>query len=402
LRTAGKPVPAATTVVSDAVGGVMVSEGCASPSGWTIRLTLGPALDVEGAFNEVAVTLASGADRTSVIRDLDRLLDPYGGLGAYGREDQFSYKILDDELNSNRAMGTVIPVVFLGVAAFLLHLVLGRLIATQRTEIGALKAVGYTNREIGWHFLSYSFAAVGIGTLLGALGGVWAGGGMLGLYGEYFRFPELQYRLSPTLVLIGGGVSLVAALLGGLLAVQKAVTLPPAEAMRPEPPARFRPGPIERLGLGRLLSTEGRLVLRDLERRPLRAFLAALGVGFSVSILIVGMFMLDGVDLMMELQFGVAQQEDLAVSFNQPTGPSGAAALASFAGVTRVEPFRILPVRLRAGHRSREMAITGLEAGSRLRRIVNADGDIRPLPMEGVVLSALVAEGLRVEPGQFI
>jgi putative ABC transport system permease protein len=366
---------------------------------WISRDVLGPVLDADGAFNEVSVALLPRANQGAVIGELDRVLDPYGGLGAYGREDQFSYRILNDELNSNRAMGIVIPIVFLGVASFLLHLVLGRLITTQRTEIGVLKAVGYSNREIGWHFLSYSLAAVGVGTVLGAAGGVWAGSGMLALYGEYFRFPELVYRLSWTLVLLGGGVSLVAAVAGGLLAVRKAASLPPAEAMRPEPPARFEPGLLERIGVGRLLPTEGRLVLRDLERRPLRSFLAALGVGFSVSILVIGMFMLDGVDLMMRLQFEVAQQEDLAVSFNRPTGRAALADLEALSGVTRVEPFHTLPVRLRAGHRERELAITGLAADSRLRRIVSADGAIHPLPMDGLVLSALVAESLGLMPG---
>jgi putative ABC transport system permease protein len=105
---------------------------------WMSRAVLGPNLDVDDAFNEVALRLSPGASEVAVIRALDRLLEPYGGLGAYGRADQLSYKILNDEISQNRTMGTAFPLVFLTVASFLLNLVLSRLIATQRTEIGAL------------------------------------------------------------------------------------------------------------------------------------------------------------------------------------------------------------------------------------------------------------------------
>jgi putative ABC transport system permease protein len=366
---------------------------------WVSRRVLGPSLDVEDAFNEIALRLATGASEVAVIRELDRILDPYGGLGAYGREDQLSWKILNDELNQNRTMGTAFPMVFLGVAAFLLHLVLSRLIATQRTEIGALKAVGYTNREIGLHFLSYSVVAVGAGTVLGAMGGVWAGGAMVDLYDAYFKFPRLEHELSWTQVLVGGGISLVAAVLGGAGAVRKAASLPPAEAMRPEPPDRFTPGWVERAGIGEVFSTGGRLILRNLERRPVRAALSSLGVAFSVAILVIGMFMFDGVDLMMELQFEIAQREDLTVAFNRDLGDEVRYDLARIPGVTRVEPFQAVPVRLHAGHREREVAITGLEVGSRLRRIVSQSRRIHPLPLEGLVLSETLADRLGVERG---
>jgi putative ABC transport system permease protein len=366
---------------------------------WMSREVLGPNLEAEVAFNEVSVRLSRSASETAVIRELDRVLDPYGGLGAYGRADHLSWKILNDELNQNRTMGTAFPVVFLSVAAFLLNLVLSRLIATQRTEIGALKAVGYTNREVGLHYLTYSVAAVGLGTLIGAAGGVWSGAAMVGLYDEYFKFPTLGYELSWTLVAIAGGVSLVAAVLGGATAVRRATALPPAEAMRPEPPDRFRPGWVERAGVGDLLSTAGRLILRNLERRPVRAAMSSLGVAFSVAILVIGMFMFDGIELMMELQFDVAQREDLTVAFNRDLGDEVRYGLASMAGVTRVETFQMVPVRLRHGHRERELAITGLDPDSRLRLIVSEDRRVHPLPLEGIVMSEVLADRLGVAAG---
>ncbi|HSH75754.1 MAG TPA: FtsX-like permease family protein, partial [Longimicrobiales bacterium] len=140
-------------------------------------------------------------------------------------------------------------------------------------------------------------------------------------------------------------------------------------------------------------------ILRNLERRPVRALLSSLGVAFSVAILVIGMFMFDGIGLMMDLQFQVAQREDLMVAFNRDLGPEVRYDLARVPGVTRVEPFQLVPVRLRSGHREREVAITGLEPGSRLRRIVSEDRRVHPLPLEGLVLSEMLAERLGVGRG---
>lgn len=366
---------------------------------WMTRTVLGSVLDSGDSFTEVSLTLGPGASEVAVIEGLNRILEPYGGLGAYGRDRQLSYQILDVEITQTRTMGTVIPIVFLGVAAFLLNLVLGRLIATQRTEIGTLKAFGYTQMEVGVHYLSYAVVAVGIGTILGALGGIWAGSAMVGLYAEFFKFPTLEYRLSATLVLIGSVTSLTAAVAGGWAAVRRATRLTPAEAMRPEPPPRFDPGWLERAGVGNLLPTGGRLILRNMERRPGRSLVSSLGVAFSVAILVVGTFMFDGISLMMELQFGVAQREDLSVAFNRPLSAAAILDVGNLEGVRRVEAFHSVPVRLTAGHRERELALTGLESGSELRSIVDADGRVHPLPLFGVVLSTFVADELQVGGG---
>ena len=172
--------------------------------------------------------------------------------------------------------------------------------------------------------------------------------------------------------------------------------------MRPEPPPRFKPGWIERSGAGGILSTGGRLILRNLERRPFRALLSSLGVAFSVAILVIGMFLFDGVGLMMDLQFRVAQREDLTVTFNQELGGDARYDLAAVDGVLRVEPFLSVPVRLRAGHRERELAITGLEVDGRLRRIVSETGHVHPLPLDGITMSSWLARGLGVATGDTV
>lgn len=366
---------------------------------WMSNDVLAPVYDMDGAFNEVALRLAPGASQAAVLAAVDRLLEPYGGLGAYGRDRQLSAKILDDELKQNRVSGRVVPAVFLAVAAFLLHMVLGRLIATQRTEIAVLKAFGYSNREVGWHYLQFALVAGLAGAVVGVGLGVVLGHSMLQVYREYFDFPVLEFASSLGLVAIGVGVSLLAATLGAVGAVRRAVALPPAEAMRPEPPARFEPGWIERTGLGRLLPTVGRFILRNVERQPVKALLSAAGVAFSVSILVIGMSMFDAVTHMMDLQFRLAQREDLSVTFIHPLSPAVGHEIAGLEGVRRTELFRSAGARLRAGAIARDVGITGLAPDSRLRRIITSRGGVQPVPPSGLVLSALLAEQLRVGPG---
>jgi putative ABC transport system permease protein len=302
-------------------------------------------------------------------------------------------------LDQNKVMGTAIPGVFLGVAAFLLHIVLGRLIATQRTQIGVLKAFGYTDAEVSRHYLGVAAVAAGAGTLIGGVAGVRLGRAFVELYGQYFNFPNLEYVLSLPLLAAAAFVTLGAAGLGALSGVRAAARLPPAEAMRPEAPPSFTPGAIERRGLGRILPPAGLMILRSLERRPIRGLLSSLGVACSVAILVMGMFIFDGVTFMMRLQFELAQREDLQVSFLEPLDVSVRYELARMQGVSAVELYRIEPGRLRAGHREREVAIQGLPMGSRLRRIVVDEDDVRPVPAEGMVLSAILAKRLETKAG---
>jgi putative ABC transport system permease protein len=369
---------------------------------WMGREAVGPAYDMEGAFNEALVTLTPGTDVNAVIERLDRLLDPFGALGAYARKDQSSHAILEAELDQNRVMGTVIPAIFLAVAAFLLNLVLGRLIATQRGEIAVLKAFGYRNREVGTHFLLFALASVVAGAALGTGSGIWLGQAYVELYGQYFDFPNLAYRLSGPLLSLAILVSFVAAGAGAMSAVRRAASLPPAEAMRPEPPASFEPGVVERTGLGDLLPSSGRMILRNIERQLGRSFLSSLGVAFSVAILVLGLFMFDGVRFMMDLQFREIQREDISITFVEALSSDVRFELGSLTGVTHVEPFRSAPARLRAGHRSREISLTGLEPEGRLRRIVTANAKVQPVPSQGVILSDILARQLDVTTGDLL
>jgi len=370
---------------------------------WMSREALGPAFNMKGAFNDVALTLAPGAVEADVINRLDELLASYGGLGAYNRADQVSNHFLSNEIAELQVTGTFIPTIFLAVTAFLIHLVLSRMVQTQRPEIGVLKAFGYGNFSIGFHYLKLAFAIILGGVAMGIAVGWYFGLKITSLYMEFFRFPVLHYEPGPVVIIAAILISLGAASIGALAAVRRAVSVPPAEAMQPEPPTRFRSGVIERLGFHRLVPTSVRIILRNLERRPGKAMLSVLGIALAVGLLVVGFFLyFDTIERIIDVQFNQVQREDVSVVFHEPRASSVKYDLAHLPGVVRVEPYRAVPARLRFEHRSRRTVLLGLQGSTELRRIVGKDSHALTLPPDGLVLTTKLAEILGVTPGQSI
>jgi putative ABC transport system permease protein len=366
---------------------------------WMERRALGAAFDMEGGFNDVSLRLSPTTTPDPVIARLDAIIRPYGALGAISRALQISHWSIDNELTQLQTVGLIVPIIFLAVAAFLLNVVLTRIVRVQREEIAALKALGYLNRELSWHYVKWSLAIASFGAVVGTGAGYQLGTGIVALYNQFFRFPVLQYRLLPWVVLVAVAISLVAGVLGALGAVRRAVTLPPAEAMRPEAPARYRPSVVERIGLGRWLSQPARMVLRHLQREPVRALTSTVGIALSAAMLVVGMFSLDALDEIMDMQFAVAQRQDLTVTFVEPRSAAALHEATRLPGVLAVERMRIVPARLRFGPRSRQLAISGIVDDAQLARVVDVSRRPVVLPPDGLVLSDKLASILGARPG---
>jgi putative ABC transport system permease protein len=369
---------------------------------WMSDEALQAAFDMREGFNSIALTLTHGASEPEVLARLDDVLRPWGGAGAYGREEQISHRFISDEIKGLRVNATILPSIFLGVAAFLIHLVLSRLVQTQRDQIAVLKAFGYSNFDVGLHYLELATVAVLGGTIAGMAGGLWLGYQLTDIYKVFFHFPALSYVLEPSLVAIAVGVSAVAAAAGALTSVRAAVDLPPAEAMRPEAPPRFRRGLMERFGLQRWLSPSTRIIVRNLNRRRWKAFLSILGVAMATAILVVGRYSFDAMNHIMWFQFGIIQREDVTVPFYLPRGADAVHSLERMPGVLSVEPFRTVPVRLVHGHRSRRTGLMGIQPDATLRRLIDADGNRVALPPEGLIMSTKLAEILGAKPGDEI
>lgn len=366
---------------------------------WMDGWALAAALDMHEAVNSICLTLAPGASEAAVIERLDHLLERYGSLGAYGRSEQVSHNFLDSELDQAKVSATVMPAIFLAVVAFLTHNVLLRLTSLQRAQIALMKSFGYGSWAIAWHYALFALGTVMTGTVAGIGAGAWLGSYYGELYREFYHFPELSLILSGFTVAAALSIGIATALGGAALAVLRTLSLQPAEAMRPELPTRYRSGLLERLGLRNYLSLPLRMVLRQLERRPVRTLLSVAGLACAVGITVVGQFTFDALDAIIHVQFRLAQRDDLTVLLYQPRGLAAAHGLERLPGVTRVEPFRAAPVRLRFGSHVKRTVLFGDVPGAELRRLVDTNGNPVALPPEGVVLGQKLADLLAIRSG---
>lgn len=368
---------------------------------WVPYDELAAAMDMRGAFNKVAIQLAPGASQPAVLDAVTRRLAGLGGAPAHGRDEQASHAMLDNEIREQRVLGTVLPAIFIVVAGFLLHVVTARLVATQREQVAALKALGYRNRDVAAHYLKLVAPMVLGGYLLGLLLGQWLGSMLTGLYAEFFRFPSFRHRIEPDLAIIGLGIVLAMAVLGTLTAIAATVRLSPAEAMRPPAPGRYRRSLLERIPRLKLAPAL-RMILRNVERRPLRAALTVGGVAASVAIVIMGNFFRDAIDAIIDTQFNMAMRGDVVVWVTDAVDAAAGRELARLPGVLQVEPGRRVAVRFSNGHRSEKGAIDGYAAPPVLQRVIDVDGHAVLPGFDGLLMTDRLARKLGLQPGDFV
>ena len=369
---------------------------------WVSRKALEHAFDITGSFNDVSLRLSPKANKAEVMSALDILLKPYGSIGAYDRTLQISYQFLQAKIDQYKSMSDRLPLLFLAVAAFLIHIILSRLIATEREQIAVLKAFGYSNARVALHYLEFAMATVLTGAFLGIILGLWAGSGALALLIQFYHFPILEFHLAISTFFFSFAVTTFASCLGAFNSVRAAVKLPPAEAMRPEAPAVFKPGIFERLGIHKILSTSGRMVLRDFERRPVKALLSMVTIAFAVSLLIAGSELIDAIHDVISIEFYTSRHEDLAVGFRVPRPEDVRYDLSRMQGVMHVEGARTIPVDLSFGARTKRVAIQSLESRGILRQLVDEKRVIHPLPIHGLSLTSFLAHELGATVGDTV
>ncbi len=369
---------------------------------WMSRSALAAAYDMKAAFNEALLSLTRGANEPAVLDAVDRVLDPYGGYGAYGLADLISNRFTVEEIDGMRTMSTSVPPIFLAVAAFLLYIVINRMVQSEREEIGLVKSFGYTNAEVGLHYFKLVLAIAIGGALVGCLLGIATGRAMIDLYTVYFKFPFLVFRLDPSSFVIGVSVSILSASAGGLFVLRRVFALTPAEAMRnPSPPDFSKSGRIGQSFI-RHLDQPSRMVLRRLTRQPGRMFGAVIGIACGMALTAGMLTIYAGFDRTLELTFNVIDRSDLNVSFTHPVSDKTIFELRRVPGVFQAEPIRIAQVILRNGLYTYQGAINGLEPGARLSRALTIG--LQPIDMQkdGIILATALADILNIAPGDIL
>ena len=366
---------------------------------WMNEAAAAAAKDMDGAINRLSLRLTRDADERAVITAVDRLLDPYGGTGAYGRDRQISHAFLEGELQQLGAMAAYMPPIFLIVAAFLVNMVLGRLIALERTQIGLMKAVGYGRAEIAGHYLKLALLIGVIGIVLGWGFGWWIADALIGIYGDFFRFPFIIRDFGVGALVISAVLGLVTVGLGGLRAVWSSLKLPPAEAMQPPAPPNFAQGRVDRLLAGLRLRQTTMMIFRSITRWPGRAAITLFGVAASVGMLVMAYFMFDAIESLGDSVFEQANRQQVTLTLSQAQTEGVIQDALTLPGVRLAEGAYAMPARLVHGHHDRLSALQGHFEGAQLARLIDDAGNVVALPTEGVVLPEMLARALRIGPG---
>jgi putative ABC transport system permease protein len=370
---------------------------------WMGRKALEAAYDFDGAFNDLSLTVLRGTDTRQTVQALDVLLAPYGSIGAIDREDHLSNWFVENELKQNQASARILPTIFLLVAAFLTNTVLTRLIATERSDIGLMKAFGYSNVQVGWHYAKLVMAMTALGILLG-----WVLGAVLGRistdgYAENFNFPLLIYRPGPSAFVMGAIISLAVGLLATARAVRDAARLPPIVAMRPPAPPTFRHKDEKGPGrLAALLDEPTRIIFRQIARWPRRAAITVLGFAGAVGMMILSLMFTDAVDEIARSHFGELQREDVALGFSDPKSSIILNEIERLPGVMSAEPMRIASADLVSEHRKHRGTVQGIAADAQLTRIFDVRRGPLPVAAEGLTINQRLAEKLQVGIGDDI
>ncbi|MCU7877986.1 MAG: ABC transporter permease [Candidatus Thiodiazotropha sp. (ex Lucinoma borealis)] len=369
---------------------------------WMGDEALAAAYDLDGAFNDLSLGLLHGTNPKLVIEHIDRLLERYGSSGAIAREDQISNWFLMNEIEQLKTMSTILPTIFLAVAAFLSNMVLSRLIATDRSEIGLMKAFGYSNWQVGWHYTKLVMAMTSVGILLGWLLGAWLGRVNTEIYADLFRFPLLIFRPDAGIFALGAIVSLIAALAGSLGSVRRAAALPPAEAMLPPAPPMFRKTGLSQSRVAHWLDQPTRIILRQIFRSPVRALLTSFGIALSVAVMVMALQWIDSIEKIVQVYFHDAQRQNMMVGLVETQSDTTLEEFRRMPGVLAVEPMRFVSADLSAGNRSHRGSIEGILSSPELQRVYDASGEVLEVPPDGLILSTKLADKLGVGVGESV
>lgn len=369
---------------------------------WMPEHALAGAYNLKGGFSSVAVKLLPGASEAETIQRLDDVLERYGGRAAYGRKDQTSHAWLEHELDMLNNMSRTLPPIFLLVAAFLVNLTLGRLVALEREQIGLMKAIGYANCAIALHYLKFVLTIALVGIAIGSLIGTWLGSYITQMFGDFFRFPFLLFSRDVSTYLMGAALVLLAAATGAARALRQVVSLPPAVAMQPSAPAMHRHLRPTTSLLDRMVTQPTVITLRNIARHPGRTVFTTLGIAMATGILVVSLFMRDTMEQLVDVTYYLADRQDATISLRERRSADVIYQIAHLPGVMAAEPSREVPVSIRHGSVERRIMLSGKMSAAELSRIIDVNLHPVILPEEGLALSGFLAGTLGVHVGDTV
>jgi len=367
---------------------------------WAPKEKLSAAFNMEGAFNQVALRVGADANMEIIKTQLDRMLEPYGCTGSYDRQEQESHARVRDEMRELRTMAFLSPAIFLSVSAFLVHMVFSRMIIQQTEQIATLRAFGYSAKRIALHYLKVVLVWILLGVVLGIGSGLWLATWLSDLYRMFFRFPEMIEIRFGWEWMLAVSLGVLVAFFGAITGLLRAIQLPPAVAMRSGSTQVVPAGAMTRLPVLGMRQPINRLVMVRMVGNPWLTFFSVLGMALGMSLLILSSFMEKTIEYVLDHQFARSQRQDLQLSFYDPRSQECYYEVQQWPGISRVEAYRSVPIRIRSGLASDRLALLGLEPQAELFRVLDDKDKAIGFPeSSGLTITGKLAQKLNLRVG---
>jgi putative ABC transport system permease protein len=358
-----------------------------------------------GACNSVVGLLAPEVrcHPKEIVEELSGKLSPFGVFTGLSRSEQFSPMVLDGEMKQLVNLAYIFPMFFLIVAALLLNVLMTRLAEQQRTVIGTLKAIGYDNKVLMYHFMKFAVMTGVIGGTLGSLLGYWLGDLTTKMYVDYFTFPQLTSKFYPGLILTAILISVFFSILGTINGVRRIMQLEPAEAMRPAAPPFGGAILLENIRwFWKSLDAGWQMILRGLFRSKGRTIIAIISAAMGSSIVVLAFGFVDSMDEMVHLQFDKVLRSDYHLTFSRELNLSAIDEIHRLPGVIHAEPVLNVGCIFKVRNHSKRGGIMGITGNGELTSPLTAEGKAIALPSSGLLMTNRLMERLELRAGDYV
>ncbi|MCX7921241.1 MAG: FtsX-like permease family protein [Clostridia bacterium] len=355
------------------------------------------------SYNQLHVLFEKNADIKATKDKIEKLLKPYGFSNGIERKDQLSHKMLIDDIEQLEEMSVMFPAIFLTVAAMIIYVMQRRLISTQRTLIGVMKAFGYTNKRILLHYILFSLLISVVGSVLGVAVGPYISKYITAMYTRIYSIPVLDFKFYWDILFTGVLLSMSFCLIAGYSSAKRILSIQPAEAMRSERPTSGKRIFLERIKLiWGSLNFGWKMSIRNIFRSRQRSIFTILGFIFTIMLFMISIFFIDSIDNILVQHFYKFQQQDYKIVFSKPASYYDALELSKVKGVRRSEPIMEIPVEIKKGWNKKNTLLVGLVDDNSFYNLIDENQRPIQLPNDGMLMAKSIADRLMVKAGDTV
>ncbi|MFF0610573.1 FtsX-like permease family protein [Nocardia tengchongensis] len=351
---------------------------------------------------QVALYARDRAAAEDLVRAAERTAREHG-LQLVPRDQQPSYRALQDDVNAFGTFANLLPWLFLAAAVLGTYVLLSRVATAQRVVIGTLAANGFSPARLRRHYLGYGLACALLGTIPGLVGGYLLGGWITTRYTQALGLPLHVTALHPLTLIIAFAAALAAAALAAWAPARAAARMRPAEAMRITPPAR-RGGRslIERLiPVLERLPARWRMMVRAVLRNRRRAVFTVAGVAVAVSLVMVFAGLRDTVATLIDRQYGRITLQDAEIATTPGTNDIVLARIRQDPDIAAAEPVGRYDVVLSAGQRRYDTLLVSIPPTTQMHRFTATSGS-NQLSGKGLLLGSGLRDTLGLSVGDTV